>query len=402
MVQRDASVPWRLPSLQVILASTVVLPLGVPLLSPVLPAISDAFAITDAQTSLLITAYFVPGIVLSPVIGLLADQFGRRQIMIWSLFAFGVTGGLAAFTSDFTLILVLRLLQGTASAGVFILTVTLISDLFEGVQRNAVLGVNAAVLFAGAAIYPFVGGALGEIDWHVPFLLYLLAVPVGFFAIRALEEPGAVRPKTGPSYLRGAADALPAREAGALYGATFLLEAIAFGTILTALPFVLTADFDATPVVIGLVLTIQTVAAAVVALENGRFARRWSNHRLVALSFLCYGLGLGLVWAGTSVALITVGTILVGVGFGLALPSVDAAIGHIAPPEYRAGALSIRNGTTFLGRSAGPIVYTSLAIVTGYSALLLASGVIALAVGIAGVAYSNGTPRAARRPARGD
>lgn len=402
MVERDASVPWRLPSLQVILASTVVLPLGVPLLSPVLPAISDAFAITDAQTSLLITAYFVPGIVLSPVIGLLADRFGRRQIMIWSLFAFGVTGGLAAFTSDFTLILVLRLLQGTASAGVFILTVTLISDLFEGVQRNAVLGTNAAVLFAGAAIYPFVGGALGAIDWHVPFLLYLLAVPVGVFAIRALEEPAAVRPKTGPSYLRGAADALPAREAGALYGATFLLEAIAFGTILTALPFVLTAEFAATPVVIGLVLTIQTVAAAVVALENGRFARRWSNHRLVALSFLCYGLGLGLVWAGASVALITVGTILVGVGFGLALPSVDAAIGHIAPPEYRAGALSIRNGTTFLGRSAGPIVYTSLALVTGYSALLLASGVIALAIGVAGVAYSNGTPRADRRPARGD
>ncbi|WP_255167347.1 MFS transporter [Natrononativus amylolyticus] len=399
MADSDVSIPWSLPSLQAVLASTLVLPLGVPLLSPVLPVIRDAFAITDAGASLLITAYFVPGIVLSPLIGLLADRFGRKRVMIPSLLVFGVTGGLAAFTNDFGVVLLLRLVQGTASAGVFILTVTFISDLFEGVQRNAVLGVNAAVLFAGAAIYPFVGGALAAIDWHVPFLVYLLAVPVGLFAIHALEEPASVAPQTGPAYLRGAVDALPVTEAGALYGATFLLEAIAFGTILTALPFVLTADFGVAPVVIGGVLTVQTVASALVALENGRFARRWSNHRLVALSFLAYGVGLGLVWVGSSLLLITVGATVVGVGFGLALPSVDAAIGRLAPPEYRAGALSIRNGTTFLGRSAGPIVFTSLAIVTGYSALLFASGVLTLAIGAVAVVYSDGGPRRSERSA---
>ncbi|WP_276252821.1 MFS transporter [Halomontanus rarus] len=377
MSNSETAVPWDSPTVQAILASTLVLPLGVPLLSPVLTVIRDAFGITDAQTSLLITAYFVPGIVLSPVIGMLADRYGRRRVIIPSLFAFGLTGGLAAFATDFGTVLVLRLFQGTASAGVFILTVTFISDVFEGIQRNAVLGINAAVLFAGAAIYPFVGGALAAIDWHVPFLVYLIAIPVGLFAIRALEEPPSVRPKTGPSYLRGAIDALPVREAGALYGATFVLEAVAFGTILTALPFVLTAEFRVAPVIIGTVLTIETIASV----KNGALARRWSNHRLVALSFLCYGVGLVVVWAGSSVGSITVGAAVVGVGFGLALPSIDAAIGRIAPPEYRAGALSIRNGTTFLGRSAGPIAYTSLAIGFGYSALLLASGVLTLAIG---------------------
>ena len=313
--------------------------------------------------------------------------------MIPSLFAFGVTGGLAAFTNDFTALLALRLLQGTASAGVFILTVTFISDVFEGVQRNAVLGINAAVLFAGAAIYPFVGGALAAIDWHIPFLVYLLAIPVGLFAMRALEEPPAVRPKTGPGYLRGAADALPVGEASALYGATFLLEAVAFGTILTVLPFVLSAEFDALPVVIGTVLTVETIASAAAALKNGALAARWSNHRLVALSFLCYGVGLVVVWLRISVPLIAAGAVVVGVGFGLALPSIDAAIGRIAPPEYRAGALSIRNGTTFLGRSVGPIVYTSLGIVTGYSVLLLSSGVLTLAIGASALVVTSGRPR---------
>lgn len=353
----------------------------VPLLSPVLPVIRDAFVITDARTSLLITVYFPPGIVLSPVIGMLADRFGRRPVIVPSLFVFGLAGGVAALVSDFTVILALRLIQGTAAAGVFILTVTFISDVFEGVQRNAVLGLNAAILFAGAAVYPFVGGALAAIDWHVPFLVYLIAIPAGVFAIRALEERPAIRPRTGPSYLRGAVDALPGREAGALYGATFLLEAIAFGTILTALPFVLDDEFGVAPVVIGIVLTVQTVASAAVALKNGTLARRRSNHRLVAYSFLCYGGGLAVVWAGRSVPLIAAGAVVVGVGFGLALPSIDAAIGRIAPPEYRAGALSIRNGTTFLGRSVGPIVYTSVAIATGYQVLLLASSVATVTIG---------------------
>lgn len=75
----ETRIPRRSPTLQAILVSTFLLPLGVPLLSPVLPAIRDSFGITDARTSLLITAYFVPGIVLSPVIGMLADQVGRKR-----------------------------------------------------------------------------------------------------------------------------------------------------------------------------------------------------------------------------------------------------------------------------------------------------------------------------------
>ena len=56
---RDAvSVPWRSPTVQVVLASTLLAPLGVPLISPALPVIRDAFGVTDAAASLLISAYF--------------------------------------------------------------------------------------------------------------------------------------------------------------------------------------------------------------------------------------------------------------------------------------------------------------------------------------------------------
>ena len=64
--------PWRSPLVQVVLVSTLLAPLGVALISPALLIIRDTFALTNAQTSLLISTYFLMGIVLSPVIGILA------------------------------------------------------------------------------------------------------------------------------------------------------------------------------------------------------------------------------------------------------------------------------------------------------------------------------------------
>lgn len=388
----EAGVPWESPKVRAILACTLVLPLGVAMVSPVLPIVRDAFVITDTRTSLLITLYFLPGVALSPGIGLLADHYGRRFVMIPSVVAFGVTGGVIAFVDDFTVILALRILQGAAAAGVFILTVTFISDSFNGVQRNAVLGINGAVLLGGGALYPFFGGFLGGYEWHLPFFMYFLAVPVAIYALPRLDEQPFVVPRCGPGYIRGAAEALPRAEAGVLYGATFLLEMIAFGAVLTALPFVLVADLNASPVTAGAVITVMASAAAVVSAKNGTLARHRSNHHLLAISFCLYGVGLLVAWTGHSVPIIMAGVGVFGAGFGLVLPSVDAEISRIAPSEYRAGALSIRNAAAFSGRSVGPILFTSAAVITGYWTLLLAAGGGMLVIGVLGVVATESDP----------
>lgn len=392
MVESEAGVPWESSKLRAILACTLVLPLGVAMVSPILPVVRDAFVVSDARASLLITLYFLPGVVLSPVIGLLADRYGRRVVMIPSVVAFGVTGGSIAFVDDFALILAIRVLQGTGATGVFILTVTFISDAFDGVQRNAALGMNGAVLLGGAALYPFLGGFVGSYEWHLPFLLYFLAVPIAVYAYPRLDEPRLAIPRCGPGYIRGAAEALPRAEAGLLYGATFLLETVAFGSVLTVVPFVLRADLDASSVTAGAVITVMASAAAVVSSKNGSLARYRSNHHLLAVCSCLIGLGLLVAWSGHSVPAIMTGVAVFGSGFGLLLPSVDAEIGRISPPEYRAGALSIRNMAAFSGRSVGPILFTSVAVVTGYRALLLAAGASTLAIGLVGVVLTDGHP----------
>ncbi|MFC7044219.1 MFS transporter [Halobacteriaceae archaeon GCM10025711] len=382
----SARVPWGSRTVQVVLASTVLAPLGVPLVAPALPVIRDTFGVTDARASLLVSAYFVVGVLLSPFIGIVVDRLGRKRVLVASLVAFALAGGAIAFAPTFDAVLVLRALQGTAAAGIFITTVTLIGDSFEGTQRNAVFGVNIAVLSVGAAVFPVVGGALVSVAWYVPFLLSFAALPVAAFALRYLAEPVVERDARSLAYLRGALDVVARRGVVALYGVAFLTEFLLFGAAFTAFPFLLTAEFALAPVVVGLVLLTAEGVSVVVAAKNGWFARRLSNRNLIAVGFACYGVGLLVAWLATAPWLFGVAAIAFGAGVGLSMPAVDAAVSDRVAGTYRAGALSLRNSTTFLGRATGPIAFAGLAVTTGYPTLLLAGGIVALAAAVVATA----------------
>lgn len=382
-----AAVPWRSSTVRVVFAATALAPLGVPLVSPALPVVRDAFGLTDATASLLVSVYFLTGIVLSPFIGLLADRVGRKRVLVPSLVVFSLAGGVIVLAPDFWVVLAVRLVQGTAAAGIFVTTVTLIGDVFEGVQRNAVLGVNTAVLASGAAVYPLLGGYLATVSWNAPFVAYLLGLPVAAFAWFVLEETvaGEETEEAGAgslTYLRRAASNLASRAAVVPYGTAFLTEVLLFGVVITTLPFLLTERYAVSPVFIGFVLTVAEAVSAATAAANGRLAGRLSDERIITLGYLCYAVGPLVAWVGSSLLLVAVGVVVIGAGVGLTMPSVDALLSDLVSREHRAGALSIRNSVTFLGRAVGPILFAGVAVTTGYRPLLLAAGVVGLAGGV--------------------
>lgn len=396
-------IPWESPTVRIVLLSTLLAPLGVPLVSPTLPVVRDTFGVTEATASLLISAYFVAGIVLSPFIGALADRLGRRLVLAASLVVFGLAGGVIVLAPSFTTVLLVRIVQGTASAGVFVATVTIIGDTFEDAQRNAVLGINTAVLSVGAAIFPVVGGVLVAVSWDAPYLLYLLAVPLGVLAWRMLEEPdrdGAtndddasdLEPDGGDAasadrrmtldaaYVRGVIGAVGTASVLAMFLATFAAELLLFGSVLTAVPFLLAGSYGLAPAVVGGVLMLSEGMSVAVSAANGRFAKRTTNSTLVAVGFVCLAAGFAIAWLATSVLVIAVATAIIGAGIGLVLPSVDAEVSNRVASEYLAGALSLRNSTTFLGRTLGPVAFAGIAATTGYAPLLLGGAIAALVV----------------------
>ncbi|MFC7203003.1 MFS transporter [Haloferax namakaokahaiae] len=397
---RSGDVPWRNRTVQVVLASTLLAPLGVPLVAPALPLVRDTFGLTDAAASLLVSAYFLVGIVVSPFVGVLADRIGRKRVLVPALFVFSIAGLSSFFAPTYLVLLGLRAIQGTAAAALFVTTVTLISDAFAGVQRNAVLGANVAVLSFGAAIFPVLGGALATVAWNTPFLAYAFGFPIAVFAYVALAEPSretdresrrsdgtdGVRRTTGMrAYLRGALAALSLGVASLLTVA-FLTEFVLFGALVTVLPFLLTANYGVSPFYIGLVLMTMEAGAVVAASSNGRLARIFSNGRLITLGFGCYALSLAGVYVAPSTFFVVPSVVIFGLGLGLSMPAVDAAVSDRVTTQYRAALLGLRNSTTFFGRASGPVVFALAATAVGYEPLMAIAaafvGVIALVAAV--------------------
>jgi len=361
--------------------------MGVSLISPILPELRDAFSISDSQVGLVITAFSFPGIFLTPIIGLLADRIGRKRVLVPLLLLFGASGSGIAFTTDFGILLVLRVLQGIGATAIIMLAITLIGDIYEGEQRDVLIGVNASMIGIGAAFFPMIGGALALLAWNVPFLFYSVGLLVGFLALMVIQEPISNDTVNDGRYFNRIVSAIRRPRAIALFGATFVGVFIFYGAVITAVPLLLSDEYGLSPALIGPVIAVVSLTNAVTASQHGRIARIRSGPELVSLGFIFLGLGLILIGVAPSILVILFAMCIFGIGVGLVFPSIDAIIMSDFSEDLRAGIMGVRTSMLRIGQTVGPIGFTGAAeaffisTIQGYYVILIVSGSIVIVSG---------------------
>lgn len=376
---RPVGVPWRSPALVAILAATLVTPMDVPLISPALPAVRSAFGITAGRAGLLVTVYALPGIVLAPVLGAVADRIGPRRVLTGCLALFGTAGAAIALTESFHVALGLRLVQGVAAGSLLsALAMTAVGARYRGHRHDAVMGVTAAMLALGTAVYPFLGGYLAERAWNAPFLVYALAVPVAGLVHVGLDGPESRERSTDTGYLRAAIESVPTRRALALYGLMAVAFTLLFGGFYTVLPFHLAASLGLAPTAVGLVTSAVLLVTAALSTQNGRLAARTSRRTLVGCGFALYAVGLLGAALGGSLPIVVAALVAFGAGGGLLTPTIFAAISAMAPDRVRAGVMSLQATTIGLSQAVGPVAFLFAAGAVGYRTTLVGASAVAL------------------------
>lgn len=370
----------------IIFASTLVSVMGVSLISPALPTIQAAWDISASQASLLISAFTVPGVVLTPFVGLVSDRLGRKRVLVPSLVLFGVSGVAIVFIDDFATILGLRIVQGTAGSAIMSLTVTLLGDLFSGERRSSLIGLNAAILAVGAAGYPLLGGVLALLSWAAPFVCFALGIVVAVAGSTILTEPATSTDSSGLSYVINAARAVPTRTALGLYIAFFGIFVILYGAQLTVVPFILNEFYGLSSGLIGVLLGLPAVTMGLTSSQSSRLIRHLSAPRLIALGFVTYGIGMTLASVTHSIVIFACALFLFGIGQGCAEPITDTALNAITPDAFRGGIMSIRTSVLQFGTTLGPPVFIAVASLVGYTDTLLIAGIAAVALGVSGIA----------------
>jgi MFS family permease len=343
-------------NLQLIFAVSLMAVLGVASVTPAFPSLRQALNVSAQNLSWLVAVFTLPTVVLGPIIGILADRIGRKKILVPSLLLFGIAGAACAFARDFNLLLLLRFLQGIGAASLLSLSVTLIGDLYTGARRATAMGYNASVSSIGTATYPTIGGALAGIGWYYPFLLPLLAIPIGLLVLFFLKNPEPKGTRNLQEYLRNAFKSLKNRQIVGLFIASAANFVLLYGAFVTYLPSLIADAFKAPPFTIGLFLSSVSVAIAFTSSQLGRLTTRFSETILIRASFVFYAVALLTIPFIPSLWLLLIPTTLFGIGLGIGFPSIQTLLVTLAPKEYLATVISV-NGTFFgLGQTLGPLL----------------------------------------------
>lgn len=372
-------------NLRVIFGVTLMEVLAITSISPAFPRIVEELHISRIDVGMLITAFTLPGILLSLFLGVFADRFGRKRILVPSLFLFGLAGGACAFTRDFNVLLVLRVLQGIGGAGVSILVWVILGDLFSGRQRAEAMGLNSAVLNIASASYPTIGGALAVFAWNYPFLLPLAAIPIGVLVLCRLHNPEPRNSQGIREYLAGTWSYLKRTRVAGAFTAAVALFIIRHGAYHTYFSLFLGISWHVSPFIIGIIFSVTSFVSALVSSQLGRLVKFVSEVSLIKLGFVIYAVGMALFPYMTRLELLLIPAIIYGIGHGIAIPCLQSYVAGLAPFEYRAAFMSLNTTVHRVGQTLGPPILGLAYIYAGFDGVFLSAAALALAVAIVGV-----------------
>jgi ACDE family multidrug resistance protein len=376
--ERDVRQVYKDHNLHVLWGVTLMAVLGTSSVTPAFPTIVRELGVSSGQVGLLITVFTLPGIVMTPVLGVLSDRYGRKKILVPALLLFGLAGGACAFARTFDLLLTLRFFQGIGAAALGTLNVTVIGDIYDGRERSAALGYNSSVLSIGTASYPAIGGLLATFGWFYPFALPFVAIPIGIIVLFSLNNPEPRNNDRLKDYFGSVWENLRDREVFGLIGTSLLTFIVLFGPQISYLPILMNARFDAPSYLIGAVLSGASLTTALTSTQLGRLTSRFSEKSLLRTAFVLYAIALTAVAFAPSLPLLLIPAVLFGVAQGINLPNVFSLLNAHAPTENR-GAFMATNGMSLrAGQTIGPLFMASAAGTLGLTGAYLAAAGLAI------------------------
>ena len=165
--------------------------IGFGIIMPVLPAYLEELSgvgVSEAaiEGGWLFFVYAAMQFVFAPLIGNLSDRFGRRPVLLASVFTFAIDNLICAVAWSYPMLFIGRVLAGISGAS-YSTASALIADVSTDETRARNFGLLGIAFGVGFVIGPVLGGLLGEFGPRVPFYfaaaLALCNFLVGFFLL---------------------------------------------------------------------------------------------------------------------------------------------------------------------------------------------------------------------------
>ncbi|MGC8857589.1 MAG: MFS transporter [Ignavibacteria bacterium] len=238
---------------------------GIVAITPALPLIATDLNISKEKIGILVSVFTLPGIILTPLLGVISDKFGCKLILFPSVFIPGFFSVLSFFARDFHLLIIFRFLSGIGAAPLGAINITLIGDLFNKDKREKILGYNNSVLNLGITVFPFLAGILANFHWSLVFVLPSLALLIFIWLLLSFKEKIPIQ-ETPENYIRNFVIILKNKDLIKIFFINFLTYIVLFGSLWTYLPLLMVQKFNTEPFVIGITLSSMSLTTSIFSL----------------------------------------------------------------------------------------------------------------------------------------
>jgi DHA1 family tetracycline resistance protein-like MFS transporter len=264
--------------------------LGFGLILPLLPYYAETFGASDTVVGLLVASYAAAQLLGAPILGRFSDRFGRRPILLLSLFGTLLGFLLLGFANTLWILFAARILDGLTGGNISVAQ-AYISDVTDAKSRANGLGMIGAAFGLGFIIGPASGGLLSQWGYDVPAfvaagLVTLNLLMVAFWLPESLtpekrETATAKRPAVTFSALM---KALKRPFTGSLLITRFFFG-LAFSIFQTIFALYALRRFNLDATQTGFILTYVGVLAAIVqGVLVGRLSERFRDDVLIFVS----------------------------------------------------------------------------------------------------------------------
>ena len=327
--------------------------LGITSVPPAFPAIAEHFNIPIEKIGILMGVFAMPGIILTPLFGYLADKYSRHVVIVPCLIIFALAGFACTFAQDFNTLVLLRFIEGIGVAPLGALNISLIGDVFEKKDISKYAGYNNTILSIGTATFPMIGGFLTMITWKSVFYLPLFTLLVCVLFIIAFKTKH--HPIESLTFKK-LISTFKHKDFRKISVMNFLSYILLIGCVFTYIPFHLKYKFNLESESIGIYLFLMSFSAAISSYFLNKMIDFLSESGIMVLKYFIFTIVIcSLPFA--SQLLIYPLLMLFGASFGLGFPNMQYWILKISDNSNRASMTSAHRAVSQIGQTIGPIFF---------------------------------------------
>ncbi len=276
--------------------------LGFSLILPLLPYYAETFQANQTVTGILIASYALMQLIGAPILGRLSDRFGRRPVLLVSVFGTFLGFLLLGFANALWMLFASRILDGLTGGNLSVAQ-AYISDVTDEKSRSKGLGMIGAAFGLGFIIGPVTGGLLSQWGYSVPAFAAAAISFINLILIYAwlpeslTEEKRSQMTEKRPAITFNALIVAFKRPFTGSILITRFFFGLAFAIFQTIFSLYALTKFNLTARDTGFVLTYVGVLSVIVqGFLVGRLTNRYREDLLITVSVALMGLSL-LGWA---------------------------------------------------------------------------------------------------------